>query len=212
MAIQPGCEHIGEEYAAQSDIGRCAEAGNCLEHGQPLKRLASAEQFAVDLADRLHDLAGSVIVGEELRRLLVKLLREVIHLWTQPWVADREIVLGAMAGALGAFASRLAAPFEALDEGATEDRLEWGQLPQESVALLSQARRGLFAVFHRTTYITGLIVYSLNTYFNLFVLGWTGLAVGWPTARAIPHRIVVAGERASPTVKDRPSLSIRAEH
>jgi hypothetical protein len=158
MAIEPGGEHIGEEYAAQSHIDRCVEGRNCFAHGKPLKRLASAQQFAVDLADRLQDLAGSVIVGQELRGLRVKLLRDVIHLWPQARVADREIVLGAMAGAIGTFASRLAASFEALDEGTPEDRFERGQLSQESVAAFSQRGGGLSWYFHQTTYLTGLIV------------------------------------------------------
>jgi len=42
-----------------------------------------------------------------------------------------------MARAVGAFASRLAAPFVALDEGAAQDRLERGQLAQKNVAAFS---------------------------------------------------------------------------
>jgi RNA-directed DNA polymerase len=40
-----------------------------LAHGKPLERLAAAQQFAVDLADRPQDLAGLVVIGQELRRL-----------------------------------------------------------------------------------------------------------------------------------------------
>ena len=67
MAIEPGSEHIGEEYAAQSHIDRCVEGRKRWAHSKPLKRLAAAQQFAVDLADRLQDFAGSVVVGQELR-------------------------------------------------------------------------------------------------------------------------------------------------
>src|SRR6266849_7863260 len=75
-----------------------------------------------------------MVVGQELCRLSVRLLRHIIHLRPQAGVADRQIVLGAMAGAVGAFASRLAASFVALDERTPEDRLERRQLAQESVA------------------------------------------------------------------------------
>ena len=102
MAVEPGSEHIGEEYAAQSHIDRCVKGRNCFAHAKPLKRLAPAQQFAVDLADRLQDLAGTVMIGQELCRLGVKLLRDVVHLRPQSRVADREIVLGAMAGTVGA--------------------------------------------------------------------------------------------------------------
>ena len=52
-------------------------------------------------------------------------------------VTYRQIVLGTMAGAVGAFASRLATPFVALDEGAAQDRLQRGQLAHKNVATFS---------------------------------------------------------------------------
>ena len=93
----------------------------------------------------------------------------VIHLRPQARVADRKIVIGAMAGTVGAFASRLATSFVALDQGAAEDRFQRRQLAQESVATLPQCSGGLVLNFHQTTYITGLIVIEVNTFFNLFV-------------------------------------------
>jgi hypothetical protein len=74
-----------------------------------------------------------------------------------------------MARAVGAFASRLAASFVALDKGAAQDGLEWGQLAQKSLAAFSQGGRKLFWYIHQTTYITGLIVEQSNTFFNPFV-------------------------------------------
>ena len=71
IAVEPGCEHIGEEYAAQSYIDWYRNGRNHLAHSKTLERLAAAQQFAVDLADCLQDLAGSVIVGQELCRLRV---------------------------------------------------------------------------------------------------------------------------------------------
>jgi hypothetical protein len=63
-----------------------------------------------------------------------------------------------MAGTVGAFASRLAASFVALDERTAEDRLERRQLAQKNVAAFSQCGSGLVPDFHQTTYTTGLIV------------------------------------------------------
>jgi hypothetical protein len=76
-----------------------------------------------------------------------------------------------MTGTVGALASRLAAAFVALDERPAQDRLEWRQLAQESVAAFSQGGSGLALDFYRTTYQTGLILSLRNTFFNLFV--WT---------------------------------------
>jgi hypothetical protein len=140
-----------------------------IAHGDSLERLATAQQFAVDLADCLQDLAGSVIVGQELRCLRARLLWHVIHLRPQARVAHRQIILGAMARAVGAFASRLAASFVALDKGAAQDGLEWGQLAQNGFAAFSQGGRKLFLYVYQTTYTTGLIVNWPNTFFNLFV-------------------------------------------
>jgi len=74
-----------------------------------------------------------------------------------------------MAGAVGAFASRLATAFVALDKGGAQDGLERGQLAQKSLATFSQSGSGLLLNIHQTTYNTGLIVGLLNTFFNLFV-------------------------------------------
>src|SRR6516164_9414177 len=112
-----------------------------------------------------------MVVGQELCRLSVRLLRHIIHLRPQAGIADRQIILGAMTGTVGALASRLAASFVALDERPAQDRLEWRQLAQESVAAFSQGGGSLVLNFHRTTYTTGLILSPRNTFFNLFV--WT---------------------------------------
>jgi hypothetical protein len=53
IAVEPGGEHIGEKYAAQSHIDRYLDGRNRRAHSKPLERLAAAQQFAVDLADRL---------------------------------------------------------------------------------------------------------------------------------------------------------------
>src|SRR5215472_649629 len=101
----------------------------------------------------------------------VRLLRHIGHLRPQAGIADRQIILGAMTGAVGALASRLAAAFVAFDERTAKDHMEWRQLEQECVAALAQGSRSVGLVFHRTTYKSGLILQQRNTFFNLFV--WT---------------------------------------
>jgi hypothetical protein len=51
-----------------------------LAHRASLERLAAAQQFAVDFADILENLAASVIIGEKLGRLPMSILRDAIHL------------------------------------------------------------------------------------------------------------------------------------
>ena len=99
-----------------------------------------------------------MVVGQELCRLRVRFLRHVIHLRPQARIADRQVVLGAVPRAVGAFASRLAASFVALDERTTENRVEWGQLTQERTAAFPQYGGGLVLNFNQTTYTTGLIL------------------------------------------------------
>ena len=140
----------------------------CFAHGDPLERLSSAQQLAIDLADLLQDLAGSMVVGQQLGGLGVRLLRHVIHLWPQARVAHRKIILGTMAWTVGAFASRLATAFVTLDERATQDGLEWRQLAQKRLAAFAQGGGRLFLHFYRTTYITGLIVFDIGAFFNSF--------------------------------------------
>ena len=112
-----------------------------------------------------------MVIRQELCRLRVKFLGYVVHLRPRARIADREVVLGAVAGAVGTFAARLAAAFVALDEGTAQDSLERGQLVQERVAAFSQCGSGLVLNF-QTTYTTGLLLKQLNTFFNLFVLVW----------------------------------------
>jgi hypothetical protein len=81
---------------------------------------------------------------------------------------------------VGAFASRLATAFVALDERTAQDSFErgqlaQGQLAQERLAALSQGGGGLFRYFHRTTLTTGLTVPSgisfVNAFFRVFFRG-----------------------------------------
>jgi hypothetical protein len=53
LAFEPGHEHVGEEHAAKLGIDGGGERRWSLAHRRPLERLATAQQFAVDLADLL---------------------------------------------------------------------------------------------------------------------------------------------------------------
>jgi hypothetical protein len=72
-----------------------------------------------------------MVVVETLAGLVLIVLGDVIHLWSLAIVTDREVVLGAMTGTAGAFASRLAAGFVALDERAPQETIERGHLAQK---------------------------------------------------------------------------------
>src|SRR6267378_4092890 len=165
-------EHIGKEHAAQSRIDHRTGGGKCFDHGDSLKLLSPAQQFAVDLGDRLQDFADSLVVGKELRNLIVRLLRYVVHLRPQARVAHRKIVLGAMTGAVGALASWFATSFVALDERTAKDRLERWQLAQKCSAAFSQCGGGFVGHFCQTTCLTGLIVFGVNSCVNPFCDGW----------------------------------------
>ena len=106
--------------------------------------------------------------------LVMVVLGDVIHLWSPPVVTDRKVVLGAMTAAAGTFAARLAAWFVALDEGAAQQTIEWGQLAQELSATSAQSNRSLFAQLgaHKcqATYITGLLVIAIDSFVNLLAL------------------------------------------
>jgi hypothetical protein len=73
-----------------------------------------------------------------------------------------------MTRTVGALASRLATWLVALDERATQDGLERGQLAQKRAAAFAQGAGQLFLYFYQTTYITDLIVFDIDTFFNSF--------------------------------------------
>jgi hypothetical protein len=77
-------------------------------------------------------------VVEVFGNLLRVLYRDVIHLGAGTGQADRQIVLGAMTGALGALAARFATTFEAFDQGTAEnERFEPPELLDQSLASLA---------------------------------------------------------------------------
>jgi len=51
VAGEPRFEHVGEEHTTQPGIQRGGKGGECCAHKDPLQRLSSAQEFAVDLAD-----------------------------------------------------------------------------------------------------------------------------------------------------------------
>src|ERR1051326_6764053 len=116
-----------------------------------------------------------------------------------------------MAGAFGALAPGLAAALVTLDKRAAEDCLERRHLAHKRVAAPSQAGSRFVFDFHQTTYITGLILPPVNTFFNLFVLVWLAARARSPVRKASPHRTAAAANPARRMEKDQPGLSTRAQ-
>jgi len=79
---------------------------------------------------------------------------------------DREIVLGTVTGAAGAFAAWFATRFVALDEGTTKQTIERWHLPQQVASTPAQSNRSLVAQLgahnRRYTYITGLLIWFVG--------------------------------------------------
>ena len=98
-------------------------------------------------------------------------LGDVIHLRSLPIATEREVVLGPVTAAAGAFASRLAAGFVALDEGTAQQTIEGWQLAQQLSATSAQSNRRLSAQLRahecQTIYITGLLIIPIDSFVNL---------------------------------------------
>jgi hypothetical protein len=75
-----------------------------------------------------------------------------------------------MSGAVGAFASWLATSFVSLDEGASQDRCELGQLTHKSIAAFSQCGSEFFLYVHQTTYKIGQIIERSKRFLSTFSL------------------------------------------
>ena len=92
----------------------------------------------------------------------------IIHLGPLSWFADRKVVLGAMAAALGAAAPGLSAALVALDDGAPQYGGQIGQSPHERF-LSSPENVGGF-VFHvcPTSYMTGQNIIEFCSLVNSF--------------------------------------------
>src|SRR5665811_2376632 len=101
-----------------------------------------------------------MVVGDELGGLFVVLLRHIIHLRPRAWVAHRQIILGVVARSVGTFASRLAAAFVTLHEGASQDFLKRGELSQKCLAAFSQGGGRLVVHALQTTCLTGPVSYT----------------------------------------------------
>ncbi len=64
-----------------------------------------------------------MVVGDKLRSLSVRLLRNIIHPRPQAGIAHRKVVLGSMTRAVGALASWLATAFVTLDPSSISDHV-----------------------------------------------------------------------------------------
>jgi len=128
FALPPVGEHIGEEEGTHARIERSEEEWTRVAHGPPLPGFSPAQELAIDLADLLHQLAKAMVVVEGLGDLPLRILGHIIHLRAPSRVACGEVILGAVTGTVGAFASRLAARLVSLDEGTAEQAIEGWQL------------------------------------------------------------------------------------
>lgn len=88
LAFEPGHEHVGKQHAATLGIDGRGEREGRLAHRFPLQRLSTPQQFAVDLADLLQDLADPMIVGDTRADRGVIGLGDVIHLRRSARVTD----------------------------------------------------------------------------------------------------------------------------
>jgi hypothetical protein len=80
--LSPVGKHIGEKGSCHTHIeeGRGKQTGLAHCHGSP--DLSPTQEFAIDLADFLYDLAKPLVVSEGFGNLQPKILRHVIHLRT----------------------------------------------------------------------------------------------------------------------------------
>jgi len=75
-----------------------------------------------------------------------------------------------MSGPVCALAARLPTSFVSLDEGASQNGFERGELTHKSVAAFSKRGGGLFLYIHQTTYQTGPIIEHSNRLLSTFFL------------------------------------------
>ena len=124
FALPPVGEHIGEDDGNHARIERSGGEWTRVAHGPPLPGLSPAQELAIDLADLLHQLAKAMVVVESLGDLPARILGHIIRLRAPSRVACGEVILGAVTGTVGEFASRLAARLVSLDEGTAEQAIE----------------------------------------------------------------------------------------
>ena len=124
MGGQPVFEHVGDEGAGEADVEEASERGGRRAHGHGSKRLAAAQQLAIDGAKLVEDLADTAVIAQIFDDSRVVGLGHILHRRPLVRAAQRQIILGAMPGALGAFAARFAATLVAFDERASEHRIE----------------------------------------------------------------------------------------
>jgi len=127
-------EHVGEENGDLFDIDliccRHTGLGGC-KQGHGLQLLPAPQELATDLAKLLQDRFCLAEIVQMLFDFFQIILRDIVHLGPLSRLADREVVLGAMATALGAAAPGFSTTLVAFDEGAPEHGSQVGQASQE---------------------------------------------------------------------------------
>jgi hypothetical protein len=131
VVLDHGDEHVGQQHRARRQVDGNGERQGCLAHRCTSEWLSPTQQFVVDLGDLLQELANPGVVGQTLADLGVLGLGDVVHLRRPAWVAHGQVVLGPMAGAIGALAIWIAAALVALDQGTPKDSVQWWQLAQQ---------------------------------------------------------------------------------
>ena len=96
------------------------------------------------------------------------IVRDIVHLGPLSRFADRKVVLGAMAAALGATAARFPTTLVALDDGATQYGGQVGQVPHERFLPSPQGSCRFVSHVHPTSYRTGLKLSESGSLVNSF--------------------------------------------
>jgi hypothetical protein len=131
VRIQMTLQHVGENRPDGRDID-WDEAGRSVHL---LQFLPPSEKFSVDVADLFHQRLEFLVVGEGFHHVLLESVGDVVLLGSSSGIADREVVLGTMPGAVCTLASRLSAADVALDERAAENvRIDGGNSLEQGVS------------------------------------------------------------------------------
>ena len=130
-----GFDHVGDDGTRLGEV----EGGDGRIH--LVETFAAAQQFGIDRTDLVEHLLQLAEVGQELRDLGIRCIRNVAKPRALAGSSNcGQISLGAVAGSVDAVASGSAAAFVGLDQRTTHDLLDRGQAAHELVATLAQGR------------------------------------------------------------------------
>jgi hypothetical protein len=130
-----GFDHVGEDGARLDEVESCDGRIHLIEI------LAATQKFGIDRADFVEHLLQLAEVGQELRDLGIRCIRNVAKPRALAGSSNcGQISLGAVAGSVDAVASGSAAAFVGLDQRTTHDLLDWWQATHQMVATFAQCR------------------------------------------------------------------------